>query len=115
MNMQTKFMFRAGTDADTSNRQVATPEVAATRVRQRGNSRHFDCYAEGSHAARAVNSAIGLPDFHAPPRRAAMQFNLNSRSWRSLAKHPELNRDSFVFANSQLRQPQQLQRVAYVL
>ena len=102
MNMQTKFMFRAGTNADTGNRQVATPEVAATRVRQRGNHTQQDCHAKGSQTAQAGLSAIGIPDI-APPRRAAMQFNLNSRSWRSLTKHPELNRDSFVFANIQLR------------
>ena len=67
----------------------------------------------------------------APPRRAEVQsvlpqsrssrnanyahvahdmlFNLNPRSVRSLTKRPELNRDSFVFASTQLHKVKQLQ------
>ena len=100
MYIQTKFMFRAGTNADTGNRQVATSEVSATRARQRGNSQHSDCHAEGNQTAHAELSAVGLPD-SAPHRRITTQSSLNLRSRRLLTKHMELNRDSFVFANSQ--------------
>ena len=103
------FKLRAGADATFGNRQASTSEVAANRARQRGNLTHLDCHAEGSQAVHAEQSATETLGFYVPPRRAATQFNLNSRLWRSFTKHPELNRDSFVFARALLHKIKQSQ------
>jgi len=120
-NLRTKTKFRAGTDATFGNRQAATSEIAATCARQRRNLQQFDCHAEVSQTAHAEQSAVGIPDIGstrsrsepssltAPPRRVSTKSNLILRSRRSFAKRPELNRDSFVFASTQLHKIKQLQ------
>ena len=99
----------------------------ATCARQRGNSQQFDCHAEGSQAAHANILAVGIPDINntgsrsepssqtAPPCRVSPKLNLNSRSRRSFAKRPELNRASFVFASTTLHKVKQLQQVSCFL
>ena len=121
MNMLNTFTSRAGTTAGIGNRQVATSEIAANRARQRGKSQHFDCHAVGSQTVHAEQSAVGTPDNGntgsrsepasqtAPPRRVSSKPNLVLRSARSFAKRPELNRNSFVFANTPLHKFKQLQ------
>jgi hypothetical protein len=97
--LQYKITLRAGAIADFGNRQEVNSEITSPRNRKYGFSAFFDCLAGGGQTAQAVKAATEILGV-APPRRISTVSSPKWRPARLFAKRPELNRDSFRFADA---------------